>query len=130
MLEVSNKLAIRERPALAVTGDERFFRDALTRYVTDDAARLLFADWLDDRGDWRAAGYHWMAEHGKQPSMAKPTWDWWHEISENRREIVLPAAIWYALPGLPWSGFPICKEFPSQTAAEEAVCAVIAKTDL
>lgn len=105
---------------------EAFFRSRLDRELGDDAARLLFADWLEERGDGRAAGYRWMARRRKKPSRAPYTWDWWHEDSTNRREIVLPDAVWRLLDAPPAERFPNCKEFPSLAAAEEEICRVIA----
>jgi uncharacterized protein (TIGR02996 family) len=28
---------------------------------------LVYADWLEEQGDWRAAGYRWMGEQHKRP---------------------------------------------------------------
>ena len=47
--------------------DEDAFQTALDTNPADFAVRLIFADWLEDRGDWRAAGYRWMGVHRKWP---------------------------------------------------------------
>ena len=47
--------------------DEDTFQAALDAEPDNSAMRLVFADWLEERGDWRAAGYRWMAERGKAP---------------------------------------------------------------
>jgi hypothetical protein len=104
---------------------EAFFRAALDADVTDDAARLLFGEMLASRGDWRAAGYRWMASHRKEPSRTSRTTDWWHELTVNRREIVLPDAIWSGLDAEPHDQFPACKEFASLADAEQALCEVV-----
>ena len=40
---------------MTVTGDEEAFLRAVALAPADDAPRLVYADWLDDRGDPRAA---------------------------------------------------------------------------
>lgn len=40
--------------------DEAAFQDYLDAHPDDWHARMVFADWLDDRGDARAAGYREM----------------------------------------------------------------------
>jgi uncharacterized protein (TIGR02996 family) len=55
---------------------EAFFHRHLDAAPADSAARLLLAEWLDERGDWRASGYRWMGECAKRPWMGdgRPTW--------------------------------------------------------
>ena len=93
---------------------EAFFRAALDADVTDDAARLLFGEMLASR-----------ASHRKEPSRTSRTTDWWHELTVNRREIVLPDAIWSGLDAEPHDQFPACKEFASLADAEQALCEVV-----
>jgi len=104
---------------------EKFFRAVLDNDPSDDAAKFLFGDLLDECGDPRAMGYCWMVRRRKEPSAATATWDWWHEDSNNRREIVLPDDLWQLLTPMPVERFPNCKEFPSLKAAEEALCVAI-----
>ncbi|MFL5341318.1 MAG: hypothetical protein ACJ8F7_14325 [Gemmataceae bacterium] len=94
--------------------------------IADGSARLLFGEWLAERGDWRADGYLWLARWRKEPSRAYRTFDWWHVDSNCREEITLPGAMWELLPVPPHDGFPQAKEFPTRQAAEEAVCRLIA----
>jgi uncharacterized protein (TIGR02996 family) len=56
--------------------DERFFRDALADDVADSAARLLLAEWLEERGDRRAAGFRWMGRHHKYPYFLPASRKW------------------------------------------------------
>lgn len=50
----------------------------------DDAnTRLVFADWLQDRGDPRAEGYRAMGEHRKRPHQISGLWWWARESEEN-----------------------------------------------
>ena len=46
---------------------EALFRAGLDANPGDHSLRLVYADWLEDRGDWRAAGYSWMGRHKKSP---------------------------------------------------------------
>lgn len=58
------------------------FQTALDTNPEDWQTRLVFADWLDDHGDPRAAGYRVMGERRLVPSTAKkhkhdnPLWSW------------------------------------------------------
>jgi hypothetical protein len=106
--------------------EETIFQAALTEDRADSAVRHLLAEWLAERGDWRAAGYGWLARRRKEPSQAHRTHDWWHEDSNCRREITLVGPVWDALPVPPHDGFPQAKEFPTRQAAEEAICRIIA----
>src|SRR5947208_13878523 len=58
--------------------DEDLFRAALEADPGNHALRRLFADWLADRGDARAAGYRWMAALGKWPFWlpSSQMWSW------------------------------------------------------
>lgn len=101
--------------------EEEFFAKSLARSVQDVAARLLFGECLAERGDWRADGYFWIGTHRKEPSQAARTYDWWHEDSTNRREIVVPDSMWHELDGIVPDSFSNCKEFPTLADAEEAI---------
>jgi hypothetical protein len=89
--------------------------------AADSGARLLWAEWLEERGDERGVGYRWLAETDKHPYLAHSTWDWWSEHSVNSNAIRLPHELWLKLPTAPASGFPRCKEWPSRRDAEDAV---------
>ena len=55
------------------------FQAALDADPGDHFTRLVFADWLDDRGDPRGSGYRAMGEMGRFPAshrFFKGQWDW------------------------------------------------------
>ncbi|MFL5340145.1 MAG: TIGR02996 domain-containing protein [Gemmataceae bacterium] len=49
---------------------EDAFQAALDDDPSNTCLRLVFADWLEERGDWRAEGYRWMG------TLAKFPYDW------------------------------------------------------
>lgn len=64
------------------------FQRALDADPTDWQTRLVFADWLEDRGDPRAEGYRALGVHKRHPYHGDPTmpdnddgrrhgWSWW-----------------------------------------------------
>jgi hypothetical protein len=61
----------------------------------------VFADWLEEQGDSRAAGYRWLCRHGKLPRRSNNSWEWWQygDRVDSAPED-LPAAIWDRLPGM------------------------------
>ena len=105
--------------------DETFFQATLRHDLDDAAARLLFADWLADRGDDRASGYRFMAERAKHPYRGHNTFEWWTMASANSDAIKLSDELWQALPVTPANGYPDCKEFRTRRRAEEALCALV-----
>lgn len=112
--------------------DESAFQSAFDADPTNSALRLVFADWLEERGDWRAAGYRWMGENRKWPYdwsknaiiTSFDTLDWFIEGSPVQWKVpehcILPAGL------QPW--FPAHIYWPSyhtRREAEEALCKVI-----
>jgi len=118
--------------------NEDDFLAALDEDPSNSTLRLVFADWLEEMGDWRAVGYRWMGQAGKWPYdwsthklwvgvpythdwcmiRVTPTWD----VPEHCR---LPA--WFStllVTTMPsdwsWIGYP------TRAEAELAVCQVIA----
>jgi uncharacterized protein (TIGR02996 family) len=60
--------------------EEMAFWTAINVAPDDDLPKLLFADWLADRDDQRAACLRWMVAEHKRPafdSIDTKTWDWW-----------------------------------------------------
>jgi len=122
--------------------DEAFFQDALDASPNDSGLRLLFAHWLEQRGDWRAAGYFWMAVYHKAPALdltrrvEEATWDWWsmltgwqgHGGDVNNRPDRIPPEIMEGLDGYKkkshWSDSAYC-EFYTRRLAEESLCRVV-----
>src|SRR3954470_18515153 len=59
---------------------EAAFWDAIADAPTDDVPKLVFADWLDERGDPCAACLRWLVKENKRPAFDRidtKTWDWW-----------------------------------------------------
>jgi hypothetical protein len=96
--------------------------DGLDRFAGTCA---VFADWLEDHGDWRATGYRWLSRHRKLPRRCY-TWDWWRFGDENSAAPEnLPAEVWDRLPGKPHHAAPNCKAYETRRAAEWALCKAI-----
>jgi uncharacterized protein (TIGR02996 family) len=47
--------------------EEDVFHAALEEQPSASVTRLVFADWLEENGDWRAEGYRWLGKNGKWP---------------------------------------------------------------
>lgn len=123
---------------------ESTFQRALDADPYSSAIRFVFADWLEDRGDWRAAGYRWMADHGRSPvpctaSEMITTWDWWCQLDPDQPRRAaghIHDACWVRLDLFnrlrdyrfksSWSGGVAYKEYPDRRTAEEALCRAVA----
>ena len=128
--------------------DEAFFQEALDATAGDASLRWLFADWLAERGDWRAAGYGWMARHEKAPMLEDvqyatgPRWRWWtmqpgwkgHVGAVNNEPDRLSEKIFETLDGAAYkslrSGQCAYCEFYTRRDAEEALCRALFKLTL
>jgi uncharacterized protein (TIGR02996 family) len=116
--------------------DEAVFRTALDAEPLNAALRLVYSDWLEERGDARALGYRWMGEFGKWPydwsaSEFVPgfdTFDWYLEdggaswdvprhcrLPEEFRKFFNARTDWL--------------DFVTRQAAEEALCRVVLEYD-
>jgi uncharacterized protein (TIGR02996 family) len=98
--------------------DEDAFWEAVAQRPDDDLPKLVFADWLDERGDPRGACWRWVVRRRVRPArdVADRTWDWW---SRPPREpdyypdadvggAVLPPRLFRRLKGWPhdvWKGY-------------------------
>jgi uncharacterized protein (TIGR02996 family) len=91
------------------------------------SGRLVYADWLEERGEPRAAAQRWLAEHAKLPRDSGNSWDWWSygDHPEAKPED-LPRQLWDKLPGQPRKDIGYCKEFGSRRAAERALFKALA----
>lgn len=76
------------------------------RYSGDFTTMLVYADWLDERGDPRAAGYRWVAANRLKPAhydiRGRP-WTWWNayaEVADAYGRTALPPHVWKALTGV------------------------------
>ena len=98
--------------------DDKAFWAAVAERPDDDLPKLVFADWLDERGDPRGACLRWLVERGVKPAydFTEDTWDWWSRLprepdyykAEGVRLSVLPANLFRRLKGKPtdvWKGY-------------------------
>ena len=56
--------------------EEEAFQRALDEHPEDWQTRLVFADWLEERGDPRAEGYRALARRRRYPMRNGAAW-WW-----------------------------------------------------
>ncbi len=104
-------------------------RTAAGQVVNDSAIlnrlaemRLVYADWLEERGDPRSALQRWMVQHRKFPRFSGSTWDWWRYGDEHdSKPEDLSAQIWDRLPGKAAEVNSNCKEYLSRRSAERAL---------
>lgn len=77
------------------------FQSKLDACPDDHHTRLIFADWLDDHSDARAAGYRALGQLSRRPRIMGVGWLWQKEGSHLNREYptvpesLLPS-IWFA----------------------------------
>ncbi len=84
--------------------------------------RLVYADWLEERGDSHSALQRWMVQQRKFPRFAGSTWDWWrYGDRHDSKPEDLPAEIWDQLPGKAQEINRNCKEYLSRRLAERAL---------
>jgi uncharacterized protein (TIGR02996 family) len=70
-----------ERGGVGVTTEDDF-QAALDANPGDHHTRLVFADWLEERGDERAEGYRYFGRYKRRPKSEKcdgSFWQWWRE---------------------------------------------------
>lgn len=101
---------------------EADFQAALDADPGDSLCRLAFADWLEEQGDPRAAGYRALGESKRMPEKAawRPgTWLWlWLIPGDHRWDHRQPATI-----PTPWKKRIVpqpSRFFPSRAEAEDA----------
>jgi uncharacterized protein (TIGR02996 family) len=109
---------------------EAAFWAAIAAAPEDDLPKLVFADWLDERGDLRSGCLRWVVAEHKRPGFDRhdtKTWDWWSRTPADpmhyefsTREYLLPFNLFTRLtpfgPGL-WKGEP------TAVAALQNLCA-------
>jgi uncharacterized protein (TIGR02996 family) len=99
--------------------DHAAFLAAIAARPDDDLPKLVYADYLDEHGDPRAAALRWVVARGAKPAydVVQNTWDWWSrppaepdyypdEAAVGRA--VLPANLFCRLKGKPtdiWKGY-------------------------
>lgn len=70
---------------------EEAFQAALDANPADHTTRLVFADWLDERGDIRAAGYRWLGRCEKYAEYFEDRDDWfWIALDDCYHRHVIP----------------------------------------
>lgn len=104
---------------------EDFFRAVLDADPADAAARLLLAEWLDERGDSRAAGYRWMARRRKHPYFLSGSerWSWTNLRNAVPVHNQLPPRLYEALPrqiDTDWKKYETVREAEEELASEIA----------
>ena len=113
--------------------DEAVFQAALADDPTSSGTRLVFADWLEEQGDPRAAGYRWMGENGKWPydwpkasgSVRNDTYDWYRTDGGA----IWPVPEYCCVPEWLWDRLGSDSDwvsFATRRAAEEALCRALA----
>jgi hypothetical protein len=104
-------------------GQSRIEPDLLDQLV---GACAVFADWLEEQGDWRAVGYRWLSRNRKLPRPTGEYFTWWRfGDNSNCAPEDLPARVWDRLPGNPYSMSASCREYPTRRDAEWALCKAI-----
>src|SRR5215203_7291502 len=81
--------------------DEAAFWAAIAAAPDDDLPKLVFADWLDERGDPRGACLRWLVKEQKRPVFDRvdtKTWDWWSQTPADPSHYPVPPRE-YILPG-------------------------------
>jgi uncharacterized protein (TIGR02996 family) len=106
--------------------DEEFFQDALDEFPADSGARLLFAEWLAERGDERAPGARWLAQESAQPQdyRGSRTWDWNDELHFSELVGAIPHEMFESLKGGRLSLSSGYREYSDRRSAEEAFCQI------
>jgi len=93
-----------------------FYQSHLDEFADDAAARLLFGEYLAERGDSDAAGYLWMAKRAK-----RPLYNMWFFDDDS-----IPSAVGLsmrdAFDGQSEAMYPTCR------AAELALCRAVSGT--
>lgn len=117
--------------------EEHAFQMKLDEHPDDHATRLVFADWLQERGDPRAEGYRALARCGFVlsdrysgppiryiPKQASRVFRF--DSTGTGRDYTFPAD-WYALlPGAKADESGGCVLFPNRRAAEDAAALAFA----
>lgn len=117
--------------------DHWFFGAQLRDAPPDHAARLLYAEWLADRGDPHASGHRWLAAHGKYPDADEIMIDdillgsWLWRTGRSEDPAALPPEVAARLTGYYYvtnrtDGTTVYDYLRHDHALEEAVRAVIA----
>ncbi len=111
--------------------DEEAFQARLDEHRDDYVCRLVFADWLEERDDPRAAGYRALGVFRKYPdhflqsqsSFGHETWPWWR--GEHSHDHI--PNDWYGLlEEYPTEG-TVFKDYHSRQKADDAAAIAFSK---
>jgi uncharacterized protein (TIGR02996 family) len=110
--------------------DEDAFQLALDADPSNHATRLVFADWLEEQGDWRAEGYRWMGANEKWPCppersksngwYSENRWHFWDQPFYKTEDYILCHCDGIAKGK--WEQW----EFDTRRECEEAICRAVA----
>jgi uncharacterized protein (TIGR02996 family) len=121
--------------------NEQTFREALDEGPDNFAMYLVFADWLEESGDWRAPGYRWMGESKHRPRVIEmlrevtgkkiKAYEWFNLDATGSRQYAphrLPGYLFYLLRGggTEYPGEPNLY-YKKRKDAEEALCKAVCK---
>ncbi len=104
MLDFNAKLDIVLEHLLVEMVDEETMQrsiDAEWPPPEEEAPRLIFADWLEEQGDWRAEGYRWMGYNHKYPKdyrLRKGIVWGWNDLLPESNHSQLPDEVFSRLP--------------------------------
>ncbi len=117
--------------------EEEAFQQKLDEHPDDHSTRLVFADWLQDRGDVRAEGYRALARCGFVlsdrysgppirfiPKQASRIFRF--DRTGTGRDYTFPADWYERLPGAKSEESGGCVLFPNRRAAEDAAALAFA----
>ncbi len=79
--------------------EEEAFQSHLDLHPDDHTCRLIFADWLEERGDSRAKGMRALGELRKQPHyyVRLSTKFWWYWVCGESKCQELPSDWWHLM---------------------------------
>ncbi|HTK74112.1 MAG TPA: TIGR02996 domain-containing protein [Gemmataceae bacterium] len=103
---------------MSALDDEAAFSKAIQAAPDDPLPKLIFADWLDERGDPRATCLRWVVDRGLRPvhDAIADTWDWWSRPprepdyygGQDTTAAIVPPALFRRMNGKPtdiWKGY-------------------------
>jgi uncharacterized protein (TIGR02996 family) len=109
---------------------EEDFQAALDAHPEDWQTRLVFADWLDERGDPRGPGYRALGAMRNAPDRFSDdsgcSWTWWMgSPGLSRREYLSPD--WWELLSGGDEDSDVTREYLTRRAADDAAARAFAK---
>jgi uncharacterized protein (TIGR02996 family) len=105
---------------------EEDFQHALDANPADWQTRLVFADWLQDRGDLRAEGYRALGHNLCRPYYfsGERRWFWWEacgtDPGESHHGCLGDIQWWGCISGGQHHSFSYARAFDTRSEAEDA----------